>query len=275
MINIYHYFNYRQYLLDLEEYWRENQNGFSYRKFASKAGFSSPNFFKLVCEGKRNLSPDGAKKIAKAIGLKARETEFFVKLVEANQAKTAEDKIRLSQEILKNKDFLKMHPLKPEEFEIYNQWHNIPLRESLSIAEWDQDPTQLAKKFKPHIPVEQIRKSLEQLEKLGLIQKNKEGRWSSTHETISTGDLVSNASLVAFHRQVLELAKESLDRFRGHEREVSAATVSVSKENQEKIREILREAKKEILNLATQGQKKEVVLQVNFQMFPLMKEDKR
>lgn len=54
--DIYEYLEYRIFLADAYQAGKENVSAFSYRYLARKAGFSSPNFIKLVMDGERNLS---------------------------------------------------------------------------------------------------------------------------------------------------------------------------------------------------------------------------
>ena len=48
-------------------YLKATKPQFSYRYFSRVAGFSSPNFLKLVAEGQRNLSPKSIAKFAKKL----------------------------------------------------------------------------------------------------------------------------------------------------------------------------------------------------------------
>ncbi len=74
---IFEYSSYRDYLRDLYSYLKASRPYFSYRYFAAKAGFNSPNFLKLVIDGKRNLSSDSVKRFATALKLERDELAFF------------------------------------------------------------------------------------------------------------------------------------------------------------------------------------------------------
>lgn len=106
MPNLFSYSNYRTFLKDAYEEKRKTANPqFSYRLFSRLAGFSSPNFIKLVMMGQRNLSTDGVAKVAKALELKVRETRFFEALVSFGQAQTREDKSQSYTQLLHFKAF--------------------------------------------------------------------------------------------------------------------------------------------------------------------------
>ena len=79
--SVYEYVDYRAYLRAFYEAEKAQRAAFSYRYFARRAGLASPNFLKLVIEGKRNLGKESVLAFATALDLNAEETEFFNDLV--------------------------------------------------------------------------------------------------------------------------------------------------------------------------------------------------
>lgn len=264
--DIYSYLNYRLFLKDVVEALQKDDD-FSYRKFSKRAGFSSPNFIILLIQGKRNLAHEGAKKIAKVFGLDSKQTQFFLSLIEANQAKTSEDKIRLTEKLIKSSEFSKAHPLSKDQFAYYSNWYNIVIRELL-VMNPEAKVSWLEKVITPKVSKEQVEESLETLQNLGFIKKES-SRWISHSSNVMTGNNISNAGLVAYHQKMIELAKESLDRFRSHEREVSSVTIALSQEKFEKFQARVRELKAELLSETSESEPNERVYQFNFQLFPL------
>src|SRR3954469_6473209 len=108
---VFEYSNYRSFLRDLYEFEKAAHRKFSFRYFSKQAGFSSPNFLKLVIEGKRNLSIESIARFAKALKLNKEEATFFRALVLFNQASTTEERGMWVQEILKSRLYRKLHPL--------------------------------------------------------------------------------------------------------------------------------------------------------------------
>ena len=84
---IFDYMDFRKFLKDMFAFKKETISSYSYRYFSRMAGFSSPNFLKLVIEGQRNLTNTSVAGIAKGFKLKKPEREFFENLVFMNQAK--------------------------------------------------------------------------------------------------------------------------------------------------------------------------------------------
>ena len=85
------YQDYRKYMLDYFD-WRKRSSAFSWREFSKIAGFSSPSYLKLVCDGKSSLSRVGVPLVAAAMGLNEFECEYFKLMVEFTNAKGDEKK---------------------------------------------------------------------------------------------------------------------------------------------------------------------------------------
>ncbi len=92
MKSIFQYLNYRIFLKDYYTELKAEKKHFSYRYFSRRANINSPNFLKVVIEGKRNLSSKTIDKFAKAIGFNKSEAVFFRHLVLFNQAKTSSER---------------------------------------------------------------------------------------------------------------------------------------------------------------------------------------
>ena len=74
------YSDYRTYMRDFYEE-RKRVSYFTWREFASLAGFVSPTYLKLVCDGGTRLSKPGIAKVARAMGLEGFDYTYFGLLV--------------------------------------------------------------------------------------------------------------------------------------------------------------------------------------------------
>jgi hypothetical protein len=84
-IQVYEYLDYRAFLRDYYLHAKAVRH-LSYRGFSVRAGLSSPNYLKLVIDGKRNWTQSMARRFAKAISLDRDATDYFSELVTFNQA---------------------------------------------------------------------------------------------------------------------------------------------------------------------------------------------
>ena len=69
MKSILSYNDFRQYLEDFYQQQKRETHGFSFETFSTEAGIKSPNYLKLVIQGKRNLTTEATFKFAKALQL--------------------------------------------------------------------------------------------------------------------------------------------------------------------------------------------------------------
>ena len=82
------YQDYRLYILDnyLE---KKSSSAFTWREFAKRTGFASGSYLKLISSGKSRLVEEGARKTATAMELQDFEYDYFVLLVQYDNAKNA------------------------------------------------------------------------------------------------------------------------------------------------------------------------------------------
>jgi uncharacterized protein (TIGR02147 family) len=270
-LNIFEYDDFRKFLKNSVEQLRAQGSDFSYRKFSQLAGFSSPNFLILLMKGERNLSQDSASKIANAFGLEKVAKNFFVSLVKYNQAKTHEDKFILAQELIKLRSKNKLYFIGQNEFEYYSHWINIAIRELLLINS-NLTVVEIANQLSPPQKISDVESALELLQEIGLINFV-DSQWQVFQKNISTGENFVSSSVVHFHKQVLGLASESLDRYSRTEREISTSTVALNKIQFEAVRKKIQELRSEILALAEatapDSDATKEIYQISFQGFPL------
>lgn len=269
MKSIFEYDNYRKYLKDVYENSKAENSKFSFRYFSRLAGFQSPNFLKLIIDGRRNFALPGIEKCAKALKFNEEETFFFRNLVLLNQATSYEEKQDYATELLKCKTYKQMHPLKESQFHYLTTWYFVPLREMVNLKNFKEDPEWIAKRLSPPITGEEVTQAIEILLKLGLLERNKKGRLTQSESHLTTGDEVTAACAAQFHRDMMTKAAESIDRVPRERREISAVTLGVSEKNIKIIKEMIQKFRQDVVKVVGQEQDSTRIYQLNFQFFPL------
>jgi uncharacterized protein (TIGR02147 family) len=165
--SVFEYDDYRRFLGDAYAFYKKNFSHFSFRYFAKRAGFASPNFLKLVIEGKRNLSLESVPRFSEAFKLSKPESEFFAYLVAFNQAKSPIERADSARLMIQCKGFLKIHPLQQAEYAYYANWYYIPVRELAGFPDFKEDATWIAGKIFPRIAPVQAAQALADLVMLG------------------------------------------------------------------------------------------------------------
>jgi uncharacterized protein (TIGR02147 family) len=269
--NIFEYTDYRKYLKDYYDEMKQDTPYFSFRYFSKLAGFTSPNYLKLIIDATRNLSAKAIAKFIKALKLSAKEARYFRVMVMMNQAPTTEEKDYYLRQILKNKVYKTLKPLTQAQYEYYSHWYHIPLRELVGRSDFKNDPKWIAHQFTPSITESQVKEGFTVLEKLGLIEKTNEGSFKQSEQAVSTGDEVTSLAVMNYHRKMIQMGMESMDRFQGADRDISALTLGVKKQSLGKIKQLIQEFRKELIAISNEeGAEFEDIVQVNFQMFPLV-----
>lgn len=271
--SIYEYEDYRIFLSDLYKFFKNQKASFSYRYFAQRAGFTSPNFLKLVIENKRNLSVDSIERFAYALKLNKSETEFFGYLVHFNQADTEKEKARWAKQLLRSKGFQKIHPLRQAEYSYYANWYYIPIREMIALKNFKDEPAWIASRFTPALTLNQVTDALDHLEQLQMIERNASGCWVQTRKSVSTGNEVHNSFVKQYHRDMIQKGAECIDSVARELREVSSVCIPISSEKRNEIKKMIQQFRREIMALAESDTDPESIYQLNIQWFPLVEKE--
>ncbi len=269
MPNLFSYTNYRTFLKDAYEEKKAANPQFSYRLFARLAGFSSPNFLKLVMMGQRNLSIEGAHKVAKALDLKVRETRFFESLVAFGQSQTREDKAEHYGQLLHFKAFKEIKALEAGSYEYLSKWYHAVIREMVLFEGFREDPIWLVRKLKGLVTDKEIKESIALLLSLGLVARDKFLRLKQVDRNLATDAEVADLSVSNFHDNMIALAAESIDNTLPEYRDISSVTVAIDQETFEEAKRRVQDFRRELNVLLSRCKKPDAVYQVNFQIFNL------
>jgi uncharacterized protein (TIGR02147 family) len=269
MIDIFQYTDYRKYLTDFYEAEKKRNPHFSHRYIAQKVGFSSSGFFSKILQGKTNISTALAFKFSEFLKHKRHESDFFELLVLFNQAKNHAEQKRWFEKILAfSKSKVKIVDI--SQYKFFEKWYYVAIRELLASYKFNGDYKQLAKHLHPAIRPSEARKAIEVLLRLGLIKKDETGVYVQTDILLSSGYDTQSIAINNFQIATLGLAKESIDRFRREDRDISTLTLSFSGDTYKTICEKLKTFRRELLELVkNDAGNVDRVYQINFQIFPL------
>ncbi len=266
---VYKYFDYRVFLKDMFQFRKLKNKIFSYRYFSSKSGFSSPNFLKLVIDEKRNLTNSSIAKVAKGFGLKKQEREFFENLVFMNQATVHDEKNHYYKKMMSMRGYTEIHKIDKDSYNYFSKWYYPVIREVITFNSHFQSPEKIARLLFPKITAKEAERAIKLLSELGLIKQNQDGHWEQSNQAISTGSEVKSLVVGNYHREMIKLASESIDRHPAGKRDISALTLSVKEKKISEIKARIESFRKELMDLACQDENPDQVIQINIQAFPL------
>ncbi len=268
--DIFKYIQYRAYLKDAFTAIQKASPRMSYRTFAKKAGFTSPNFLQMVILGKRNLSSTNAVVAAKAFKLNKQETDFFQYLVGYDQAKSLDEKNLYYQKILRNARYASAKYLDKSQYEFFTHWYIPVVRELLVHKEFDGSSGWIAERIFPRITIAQVDSAKTLLTNLDLVRLDPDsGRWRLVDTVVSTDSETTHLGIRNYHMAAIQLAHDSLKVFGPAERDVRSVTIGLSHEAYGELKSRIENVWKEVLEIAGTQRETDAVYQVNLQLFPL------
>lgn len=272
-INVYEYLDYREFLRDAYDDLKAHQRGFSYRWFARQAGMTSPNFLKLVIDGKRNLTAQSAEQFARALSLTTQEAAFFRELVSFNQASTAADKNQSYERLATYRAHRSVRRLERQTFEYLSKWYYPAIRELVCCEGFVEDPDWIARRLRFRVSNADVKRAIDVLLKLGVLERDDDGALRQGEPLLSTGPEVRSLAVGNFHRQMMERAAEAIETAPRDRREISAVTVPLSAKGFEMFKARIQALRAELLELSAHERAPDRVVQFNFQAFSLAEID--
>lgn len=275
-LNIFGYVDYRVFLRDYYNLQKKQTRYFSYRYFSNKAGFSSHNVLKQVINDERNIAPKSIPKFCRVLNLTSRECDYFRLMVLFNQSKNEAEKNELFREMFRYKQGSKAKRLNELQYKMYSEWYHAVIRELISFKDFGDDYSAIAKYLSPPITPGQVKKSLQLLKDIGLIKKNKDGKWVQRDPIIKTDPEIESLSIRNHNRKMIQLAEDAIEKVKPEDREISGMTLGISKKAFKEIKQKIQSFKDEILSdILSDSSQSEEIYQLNFQLFPVLKKNRQ
>lgn len=270
LVSVFDFLDYRAFLRAYYEAAKSSRAGFSFRTFSKRAGLRSPNFFKLVMDGDRNLGVEMVSTFAQALGLEEAEREFFADLVAFDQAADSTAKNRAFERIAASRRFRSARRIDGLVMDYLSHWYHPAIRELAASPDFREDPKWIARHLQPAISVTQAAQSLELLLALGLLQRDEAGqRLVRGEPTLTTEHEVTVLGAGNFHRQMMERAAESIETVPRELRDLAALTVCISPRMAGQVKDRIHQFREALTELCDGQSDGTMVYQLNIQWFPL------
>ncbi|MEO7426121.1 MAG: TIGR02147 family protein [Fibrobacteria bacterium] len=267
MLNIFEYLSYTAYIKDYYEF-RKGQNAFfSYRYMGRFLGID-PGFLVKVTQGKVHLPERAIPAVAKLCKLGEAEAKYFEALVHYGRAKVPAE-IKIHFEKLISLRGMESRPLEISQYVYYQQWYHSAIRSLLTFYEFTGDYQDLASRLHPAVTAEEAEESIRLLTDLGIMERNKSGRYEVVGPPLTTGEKWQSTAIRNFQLESLNLARQSLCDDPKEHRDISTITVAIKFSDLEEIRQRIRELRQSIMHMMSDSDDPDCVYQINFQAFPL------
>lgn len=269
-IKIYNYTDYRTFLIEYYTEQKRKRRNFSYRSFAQEADVAV-SVYKDITSGRRNLTRNIAERYAKAMALSVNETTYFELLVDYGNNKCAHKRSDCYREMLKIRVRSGLTFVGLEHYHYFSHWYNPVIRELVTLPDFQESGEWIVNTIKGEITAHKAEESLQLLEKLGFLTRDTGGRLQQADPHISSEYEMASDILKNFQKEMIDRAQECLLQVPREKREVSSLTLGVSYEEFAEIKRRIHTFKEEIFAyLAQGGDSNDTVVQLNFQLFPLL-----
>jgi uncharacterized protein (TIGR02147 family) len=275
------YMDYRKYLSDFYAFKREQTKGdlrpYSYQMFSAAANIKSPQYLRLIIEGKRNLSLDMVAKFAKALSLQKEQAEELKALVNYTQATDPAERNRYLKDLMEKRvsQQIKSGQIDSATWEKVPGWVTWILYAMVDQKGVSFDPAQLKALLGEKATQEQIQESLQKLLESGeLIRDADTGAIKKARPLMENVDNVPVALVKKLQAELLYLGMESLFQDDPTDREFGTLTLSLTKSEFEEIKFKLRQMRKQMTKdnaIARSQGSGDRIYQLNIQLFPVTK----
>lgn len=236
--NIFEYEHYKTFLKSLI---KDNHQSRGFKAFLAKAAGCERSYFSQVLNSKAHLTPDHAYNISIALEMTPLQCDYWMLLVELGRGATptykrfVTHKIKLLQSQsndMKNK--FNNPPQLPEKAEIlyFSKWYMVAIHLLCGVIKQNQ-VLQISRQL--NLPTHVIEKSMDELEQLNLLIK-KNNTWKPTQEVLyvhKTSPLCDIHHMNWRQQALLDIQTKNDESLH------LTAVHSISKENFEKIKQIL------------------------------------
>lgn len=278
------YMDYRLFLADFylfkKALTRTSVRPYSYAIFSAAADIKSPNYLKMIIEGKRNLSPDMVLKFAKACALNKSLTDEFKLLVFFNQCEDPADRNYALKQL---SEFRMEQKIKHGEFDRktlekvpnWIGWIIYALADQSGVT---FQISQLKELLRGKASENEIKQAFENLLKSGELVKDPMTGQVMKGKPTEAPEEIPSALVRKLQMQLMYLGLESLYQDQPQEREFGSLTLSLTAKEFEELKFKLRQMRKSLNkdnSIARMTDKGERVYQLNLQLFPVSNASKK
>ena len=264
---IFEYTDYREWIRDAFDDFKQRKTVISWRYMAMKLGADPGNLLR-VSQGKIHLTLSLVKPMAEFFELDEKETAYWTELVCFGRAKTDAEALNHYEKM----QILKGIPLKllaKKELGFYRHWYYNAIRSIIGICKFKDDFEGLAESCTPAITVDEAKSAVKLLYDLNMISKDRDGFWKVNDTFVSTGGNWRSEAVRTFQKETIRLAGESLERHNPPLRDISTVTMTFNMDDIALIREKIKEFRSELLRMSQDGNGDDTVFQLNVQLFPI------
>jgi uncharacterized protein (TIGR02147 family) len=266
--DIFSYNDHLAFLKDWVAYLKATQSRFSLRSLAKLAGLAS-GYLPMVLNGTRPLSAAALAKMIPHLGLNANEQSFLESLLILGTSDSHDVRMMALERMKKFSQFRSNNEKETAAYQYLTHWYYVAIREMATLKDFNEDPEWIQQKLRFQVSLKEVKEALEFLFKYKFLERGKDGKILAPTEALNCQGGVYRVGLSHFHREIMRLAGEAIDKVPREERNIMGHTCSLSEKNYLKARAIAEEAIRKIQALTESEQGSETVYHMEVALFPL------
>jgi len=259
MVRIFDYNNYRKYLADYINDKKKTKN-LSFRFFAKKFGFNSPNYVQAILSEKRSISVEKSQQISESLGLNDIEGQYFKILVQLSGNLSSEKKTNLKKELLRLAKQANKESINSEK--AYDHLLVIMLWEFFQVTESSWSVERVIKSLKIPVKAKDVESAFQSLEKLNVIEKNQTGSYRKTKEAYF--EPIQDRSVKGIkrcHKTMIDNSRASIN-LGLDDRELQGLVLAVPKDQWDNIKQDIRLFMTQLNNKYSEQEGSNLLLQI-------------
>jgi uncharacterized protein (TIGR02147 family) len=263
--------NYRDYLRALYAAKKLSNARFSFRRFASVAGFRSPNYLQMILDGKRNLSSDTAVTLASRLKLPGGEREYFVALVKLENASNDNERNAAERARLVALKRILTKDIPAAQKEVFGRWFYLLVRELFLIPGAKADARWVRARLGDCISEAEAEHALDVLRRTGFLVATASGL-KPTEPVMETNELELQAALMRdFHAETLKVWSQNLEKLGPRDQELGVLNIPLNSSKLPELRRRIRQFQDEIIGWVQDETEADRVVQLGTYMIPFPK----
>ena len=272
--NIFTYHDHISFLKDWFLYLKKSRSEFSMRTLAQKSQIAS-GYLPMVLAGQRELSEKAFLKILPNLGLDTQERKFLSLLRLVGESRDPSIRVDAVNQMSKLRRFQESNNKEVRVYEYLTKWFYVAIRELVALSDFKMDSEWIKNKLTGRITISEIEEAIEFLKVEGFLAQDPNGKWVQPKADLDCREGIFKLSLGQFHRQMFDLASESIEKTPREKRYILGHTVAISAQDFEKIKAILNESVDKILQMKKEDAKKEHVYHIEMAAFPLTLDERK
>lgn len=233
----------------------------------------SPQQLSNFLNGRRGISPSTGKKIAKRLNLDPHQNEIFCESLKANFAPSKTEKIVARVKLANLSEAWKTRSLEIDAIKAISSWHHFALIELIKISNHKTKPVAWFSE-KLGIPENEIHLTLERLERLKLITRNKNGGYTAQLENLVFDRNDTQEAVKRFHLQILEKASQAMAFQSSDERYGSSSTLPIKVKSVNRAKKLIQKFRSDFIQEISDHTHGEEIYGLSMQFFRLTQKKK-